>query len=140
MTVIAACLVLCLSCTRDQGVSPIACSSACYLHLSHTRTDSNQDLDPDIERLDFGHYDMLWLGGDLAVATSKDDSTMMLIGELFDVERSTTLWSLGNHDYADTDKIMDYTNRPTYYSHHHNGITVVVLDTELNASKIVGDQ
>jgi len=140
ITTVTVCLLLLMSCSREQTVDVVTCESSCYLHLSRTRTDTNEDVDPEVERLDFDMYDMLWLGGDLAVATSEDDRTMMLLNSIFDLGSTNTLWSLGNHDYADPMKVRDYTHRPTYYSKHSNGVTIVVLDTEKNVGKIVGHQ
>ncbi len=111
-----------------------------YLHLSHTRTNTNPLLDATVEKLDFGNYEMLWLGGDLAQLTSADDSTMQHVDRLFDLSNPTTLWALGNHDYSNLERVKKFTGKPNYYSYHKNGITVVVLDTQDSLSNIVGEQ
>ncbi len=47
-----------------------------YLHLAHTRTAANPYMDQLVESIDYSYYDMLWLGGDMAVSSSLDDMTM----------------------------------------------------------------
>ena len=54
-----------------------------------------------MESIDYSYYDMLWLGGDMAVSSSLDDITMNHIDSILDVGNENTLWALGNHDYAD---------------------------------------
>ena len=111
-----------------------------YLHLSHTRTNSNPKLDSLAEQLNFESYDMLWLGGDLAQLTSADDTTMKHVDSIFNLSNQSTLWSLGNHDYTDLERIKCYTKRPPYYTVYQNGMTLVVLDTQDSLSNIIGKQ
>jgi len=111
-----------------------------YLHLSHTRTDSNPYMDSLVEKVDFNKFDMLWLGGDLAQSTSADNNTMTHIDSIFDVRNTKTLWTLGNHDYKDLNRVKQFTNRPSYYSINHNRITLVVLDTQDSLSNIISAQ
>jgi len=121
-----------------------ACTStekAAYLHIPHTRTNKNIEVLDAVKNLNYNKYDMLWLGGDMAIHTSEDDATMQLMNELFDLESPNTLWSLGNHDNTDLDRVQRFTQRPAYYTHHHhNGITFLVLDTQDSLSNIVGEQ
>lgn len=111
-----------------------------YLHLSHTRTDSNPQMDSVVEQIDYSNFDMLWLGGDLAYLTSDDDETLSNVNSILDLGNQNTLWSLGNHDYTNMNLIRDYTQRPAYYSYFKNKITFVVLDTQDSISNIVGNQ
>ena len=111
-----------------------------YLHISHTRTNSNPKLDSVAEQLNLKRYDMLWLGGDLAQLTSADDSTILHVDSIFNLSSSTTLWSLGNHDYTDVERVQKITKRPPYYSYHQNGMTIVVLDTQDSLSNMIGKQ
>lgn len=117
-------------------------SSEClqYLHIAHTRTSANPLMDQVSEDLDYSIYDMLWLGGDLALATSADDLTMQHVDSIFDLGAETTLWALGNHDYADLERVQDFTARPTYYAYYRNNMTFLVLDTQDSLSNITGQQ
>ncbi|MDA7762420.1 hypothetical protein N8927_04450 [Crocinitomicaceae bacterium] len=129
-----------LSCNKDEMIEPVINKSKYYLHLSHTRTNSNPLMDTEAENLDFSNYEVLLLGGDLAYLTSADNITMNRVDSIFNVGNANTLWSLGNHDYTDLTKVEQYTNRPPYYSAHKDGITFVVLDTQDSLSNIVGSQ
>ena len=60
------------SCTKDETLGP----HQTFLHLSHTRTDSNPYLDNVVESINYENFDMLLLGGDLSYYTSEDDLTM----------------------------------------------------------------
>ena len=111
-----------------------------YLHISHTRTNSNPKLDSVVEQINFESYDMLWLGGDLAQLTSTDDSTINHVDSIFNLSSRTTLWSLGNHDYTDLERVQKITMRPPYYTFHQNGMTIVVLDTQDSLSNVIGKQ
>lgn len=131
-------LLIFTSCQKDKiATTPVIHE---YLHLSHTRTNANPHLDSIAERIDYSQFDMLWLGGDLAQTTSLDDETMIHVDTIFDLSNETTLWALGNHDYTDLEKIEEFTKRPTFYVTHFDGITIVVLDTQKDASNIIGEQ
>lgn len=132
-------LILCFSCPNSKiKEQPLKIKK--YLHLSHTRTNSNPKMDSLVERIDFNKFDMLWLGGDLAHLTSADDNTMTHIDSIFNVGEKKTLWALGNHDYTNLNRIKQFTNRLPYYSINENNITLVVLDTQDSLSNIVGVQ
>ena len=115
------------SCKTPNDQTPII---EHYLHIAHTRTNSNPEMDSIAEIIDYSKYDMLWLGGDLAKHTSINDEAMIHVDSIFDLGNSTTLWALGNHDYTDLDRVSDYSKRPPFYSFHRNKITYVVLDTQ----------
>lgn len=97
-------------------------------------------MDAAAENIDYSVYDMLWLGGDMALSTSIDEETMMHVDSVFHLGDTNTLWALGNHDYADLQRIQDYTGRPAYYAYHKNNITFLVLDTQDSLSNIIGLQ
>lgn len=130
------------SCKKEKETvcEPFYCESNCYIHLSHTRTVSNPNMDALVESINYSQFDMLLLGGDLAESTSADDITMNRVDSIFNVGSENTLWALGNHDYSDLNKIEQYTNRPNFYATQRDGITFVVLDTQVSSSNIVGDQ
>lgn len=134
-------IIFLFSCTKDDIIEPTnIIETQTYLHISHTRTSSNPDMDSTVEMVDFSKFDMLWLGGDLTSLTSLDDSTMSHVDSIFDFSSINTLWALGNHDYSNLDRIRDFTNRPPFYSYHKNGITFIVLDTQDSLSNIIGSQ
>lgn len=83
---------------------------------------------------------MDFVHGLLAYRTSLDDQTMEHIDRVFDLDRKNTLWSLGNHDYTDLDRIQKYSHRSSYFVHYHNEICFLVLDTQHDQSNISGDQ
>lgn len=115
-------------------------TAAKYLHISHTRTSSNPNLDSIVEGVDYAKFDMLWLGGDVAFLTSQDDNTMLHVDSIFDFADKNTLWSLGNHDYTDLDRVFEFTDRPPFYAYNKNGITFVIIDTQDSLSSIVASQ
>ena len=131
--------ITCFSCrnSKTEEQAPLIKN---YLHLSHTRTNSNPNMDSLVERIDFNKFDMLWLGGDLAQLTSIDDKTMTHIDTIFNIGESKTLWALGNHDYSNLNRVKKFTKRPPYYATNKNKITFVVLDTQDSLSNIVGAQ
>ena len=130
-------LVSCSSRTKEAGNDSKVKN---YLHLSHTRTNENPRLDSTVEQMNFEKYEMLWLGGDLAQLTSADDMTMQHVDSIFNLASETTLWSLGNHDYTDLERIKRFAKKSPYYTVHKNGMTIVVLDTQDSLSNIIGKQ
>lgn len=128
--------LLFISCNKDNTIGP----HKCYLHLSHTRTNSNFYTNPEVENIDFNRFDMLWLGGDLALSTSSNNITMDRVNRIYNIQDRNTLWSLGNHDYYDIKRIENYTKRPSFYTTFQNGITFIVLDTQDSLSNIVNIQ
>ncbi len=111
-----------------------------FLHLSHTRTDTNPSLINGVDKIDFSKYDMLLLGGDLTESTSIDTATIDYVDGIFDLSRPTTLFALGNHDYTNTNLISAYTQRPPYFAYRHGAVQFVVLDTQDSYSSIVWEQ
>lgn len=110
------------------------------LHISHTRANVPDSIMPSLQQIDYSAYDLLCLGGDLDYTTSASDRIMNRWDQLFNFGNPATLWSLGNHDATDRNLIQQYTGRPSYYSWSNEFITVVVLDTQLDSSRISGDQ
>ena len=125
------------SCRKDKNIEPVLKR---YLHLSHTRRDSNPLMDSLTETIDYTVYDMLWLGGDLAYLTSDDQETIKHVDSIFDLGNFNTLWALGNHDYSDLNTINNITQRPPYYAYYANGLTFLVLDTQDSVSQIIDEQ
>ncbi|MEM9918377.1 MAG: hypothetical protein AAF990_09800 [Bacteroidota bacterium] len=119
---------------RDQSTNT-------YLYLSHTRADElSNDLIAGVAAVDYHRYDMRWLGGDLLFRTSESEASLRQLDDIFQLSNVSTLWSLGNHDCGDRALLGQFTQRPSFYSHHQNGITFLVLDTEVTANQIEGAQ
>lgn len=110
------------------------------LHISHTRDDVQGIIHPKLQNIPLANYKMHLLGGDLDVFTSVDTENMQQWDEYFDFSAPTTLWALGNHDISDRAIIEEYTERPSFYTYSAYDITFLVLDTQLNASHITGEQ
>jgi hypothetical protein len=135
-------MMLALQACEQKDVLPPAyqANTRSYLHLSHPRTATNGSIASRLDEVDYEPFDMLWLGGDLQYGTSQDDATMDYVDALFDLGSPQTLLALGNHEYASLPRISAYTDRPAFFTHHENGITFVVLDTQDSLSNIVGAQ
>ncbi len=103
-----------------------------YIHVAHTRIFDtvNQVIDPRMEKINYGQFDMVLLGGDLCEETSKSYETLEYLETIFDLDAPTTLWALGNHDNANLAFVEKATQRPYFYSTHQDGITFVVLYTQ----------
>ena len=142
MILLEICFLSCASfnVAAQLGDCPPVFSEKQFLHIAHTRTGANPLMDQLVEEIDFSVYDMLWLGGDLALSTSANDTTMMHVDSVFNLGDETTLWALGNHDYADLERVRNFTQRKPYYASHHSNITFMVLDTQDSLSNIIGDQ
>lgn len=126
-----------VSCRKDNTPKPI---TQTYLHISHTRTNQDPEVHSALSTLVLDDVDMTWLGGDIGANTSFTSQYMDFYNSIFDFGSENTLWSLGNHDYANTVLVEQYTQRPTYYSYHKNGITYLVLDTQIDNCSVSGNQ
>lgn len=111
-----------------------------YLHLSHTRTDTNPYIDSVAALVDYAAYDMLWLGGDLALRSTANETAIRHLDSLFDLDSPTSLLSPGNHDYDRPDLLRTATGRPLFYTQWQDGLVISVLDTQDSVSQLVGDQ
>lgn len=133
-------VILICSCNNNSKSQLKQSSPKKYLHISHTRTNKNPKMDSVIETIDYKKYNMLWLGGDLAKSTSISKKAIIHVDSIFNLGSQNTLWSLGNHDYRNLNLVKKHTKRLPYYSHHKNGITFLVLDTQDSLSNIIGKQ
>ena len=109
-----------------------------FIFVPHPRSEDqvNQSIYQGIAKIDFTKYDMIMLGGDLTYSTSKDSATLAYCDNLFNLGSPNTLWSLGNHDVQSGHRalIKEFTGRESFYSYERNGVTFIVLDTELDAN------
>lgn len=135
------------SCDKDQLPEPtkpidptVVGPPLQLIHLAHTRMNSNAAVNEALIPVDYSAYDVVMLGGDLALDTSVDRPTMDTMQALFDLQSDSTLLALGNHDYADLALVEEYTGRPAFYTYTQDKLTFLVLDTQDNASSMVGDQ
>lgn len=132
--------ILLLSSCKKDPVVPTQSTSKKILSLGHTRTGEDFELDEEVAQIDFTQYELLLLGGDLSVASSKDEAVMDWLDKVFDLGNENTLWALGNHDYKNPELIPPFTNRPLFYAHSWKNITFLVLDTQENLSNITQPQ
>ena len=103
-----------------------------YLFLGHTYFKENR-VDPRLETIDYSKYKGLWLGGDMCSETTKERATLEYLDDLFDLDSEDTHWAVGNHDVrnGNIDWIREFTGRDLYYTHTKDGLTIVVLDTNM---------
>lgn len=126
-------LLLLYACEQKQNTKVYAC-------VSHTRLNNNSGIDSTIAQSNLSKYNALLLGGDLANLSSYNDSILTYLDKVFDLDNETTMWALGNHDYSNVDLIKTHTNRNNYYAHYQDKTIFLVLDTQMDSSKISGQQ
>ena len=112
-----------------------------YLYIGHGYqwgVEEDNRIDFRLEKLNLNKYDQVWLGGDLCARTTSDPKTVDYLDKFFDLKNPNTHWSVGNHDVlqGNINYITDKTQRPTFYTHHQNGITFLVLNTNFNHPQI----
>ena len=104
-----------------------------FIFLGHTYDwhSDGKKVDPRLEKIDYSQFDGVWLGGDICSETTRDRSTLDYLDALFDLDASSTLWSIGNHDArnGNIDWLEEVTARSLYYSQHQRGVTYLVLNT-----------
>lgn len=86
-----------------------------------------------LEEFDFSEFDGIWLGGDVCSEAMLNYSTLQYIDTLFDLGSVNTHWALGNHDArnGNWEWYEEFTGRKTYYSCSNNGITRIVMNSNL---------
>jgi hypothetical protein len=104
-----------------------------YIFLGHTY-ETNTRVDERLLKLDYSKYEQIWLGGDICAETTKEESTVEHIDDVFDIGSQKTHWALGNHDIrnGNVNWITERTKRPTYYTTHFDGITLMILNTNFS--------
>lgn len=129
--------VLSLGSCKEQPMSPIdnpplpnEDGIADYLFLGHIYFD-DKSIDERIEAKNLDSYSQIWLGGDVCSETTASFGTLQYLDEQFDLGSRTTHWTLGNHDIrnGNIDWITNKTERPTFYTSHFDGVTLLVLNT-----------
>ena len=128
-------LVLFTACKKNDNylTIPDPCSTSCqYLYLGHIYEYPNT-VDPRVEQAGLNKYAQIWLGGDVCSETTREESTLDYLDNLFDLGSKNTHWSVGNHDVrnGNTEWITARTGRDLYYTEHKDGLTFLVLNTTL---------
>lgn len=117
-----------------------------YLFVGHPRDDNPDFFGPgqivqrEVERVDYGQYDLLMLGGDYTWQGTTDDRTVSYLDAVFSLHSANVLAALGNHDTQSKTRFTNTTGRPTYYAFKTNNITFVVLDTTNDGQDIEGGE
>lgn len=106
-----------------------------YLFMGHIykfNTAGNK-IDPRVEQLDMSGFQGIWLGGDVCSEATLLYSTIQYIDSIFDLGSPTTYWTLGNHDArnGNYEWLKEFSGRDTYFTHYHQGITAIVMNTNL---------
>jgi hypothetical protein len=106
-----------------------------YLFMGHIYeyNTAGDKVDHRVEQMDKTGYDGIWLGGDVCSEALLKYSTVRYIDSLFDLGDPMTFWTLGNHDVrnGNFEWLKEFTGRETYYAHYQNGITIIIMNTNL---------
>ncbi|HFA51317.1 MAG TPA: hypothetical protein ENJ95_20070 [Bacteroidetes bacterium] len=89
-----------------------------------------------LEALDYSIYDRVWLGGDVTSEALSERSIIEYLDSLFDLSDPGNHWTLGNHCHrnGNLEWYEEVTGRRPYHAHYQDGITTVVMNTNLNPS------
>ncbi|MCB9230252.1 MAG: hypothetical protein H6581_01195 [Bacteroidia bacterium] len=106
-----------------------------YLFAGHCYEfkDPENGIDPRIKTLNLNSYDHFTLGGDVLFEGVRDQASLDALDEVVDLSSPKTHWALGNHDLlaGHQDWIEEKTGRPSFYSFHQDGVTFVLLNTNI---------
>lgn len=131
-------LLLFSACTYDTLTPspPRPVEKKGILFLGHIY-DTPSTIDPRIEQLKLQQYEQIWLGGDVCSETTKEFSTIQYLDSIFDLSDPNTHWAVGNHDIRNGNEewITDATGRDLFYTHTTDGMTLLVLNTNVNRTE-----
>jgi hypothetical protein len=105
-----------------------------YIFLGHTYDYLGTPfVDPRLEQVDFNEFDEIWLGGDITGETSVGEERLNYLEKMFNISDENTHWAIGNHDFqnGDYNDLINRTGRNVYYAHTQNGITRLIINTNL---------
>ncbi len=106
-----------------------------YMFIGHCYEPytAGDKVDHRLETFDFSEFDGVWLGGDVCSEAMLNYSTVEYIDGIFNLGNPETHWSLGNHDarQLNWEWCEEFTNRKTYYAYTSNGITRIVMNSNL---------
>lgn len=114
-----------------------------YLYTSHTRicnAENGWSIKKELEKVNYSSFDLTLLGGDMLCQSSLENRGMKYLDSIFNINSEKTLWSIGNHDDDNLAVFKKYTKRNNYYSCFFDGITFIILDSEVDDCKIINDQ
>ncbi|MCB0579844.1 MAG: metallophosphoesterase [Phaeodactylibacter sp.] len=124
----ASCLLLAFGAVACREAGPATPER--YIFLGHPYDWNSTDrVDPRLERLDYSAYRQVWLGGDVCARTAEHPEALPYLDSLFDLKNGH--WALGNHDYdyGDPQVILDFLQRPSFYTRWQDGYCLMVLNT-----------
>lgn len=106
-----------------------------YIFLGHTYQfyTAGDNVDERFKNINLSEYDGVWNGGDLCSESLMNYSTLEYIDSVFNLKHPNTHWALGNHDSRNPNWIWleELTGKKTFYTTNYNGITYIVLNTNL---------
>lgn len=124
---------------RNQDLIPTPVHR--YLFLGHIRSyDPLAIYDPRLNNLDLSKFHQIFLLGDLADNTTGTYAPLHSLDQRFNLSSETVHWVPGNHDYAYSDRISEYSGRPIFYSFQTDGIQFLLFDTQRDKCEIRGTQ
>lgn len=105
-----------------------------YIFLGHSaQSGSPNTIDYRAEKINFSKYTGVWHGGDICTTTLLFKENTNYLDSLFSLSNPETHWAMGNHDWriGNIEWYEEITGRPTFYAYSSNGLTRIVLNTNL---------
>lgn len=122
-----------LSCQKVNNDASLVSGVKQFLVLGHTYqwAADGSKLDTRLEDLNYSLFDAVWLGGDMCSETTREESTIQYLDDIFDLANPETLWTVGNHDIrnGNLDLIRKYTGRDLYYRHKIDSIEILNMNS-----------
>jgi hypothetical protein len=106
-----------------------------YLFVAHTYM-GETIVDSRLLEYNKDIFDNIWLGGDICSETLMYKPTLEYLQTNLKINDPHNYWTLGNHDRrnGNIEWFEQYTGKKAYYADYNNGITTIVLDTNLDPS------
>ncbi len=113
-----------------------------YIFMGHPRDDDREHeyLLKTVEKIDYEKFELILLGGDLTWNTSADRSTLQYCDSVFHLGDTNTHLAAGNHDLDNVANLLEFTQKPRYYTFSRNNITFLILDTDITTPDFKGEQ
>jgi len=110
-------------------------SESKYMFIGHTYM-GESIIDSRLVELDKSVYDNIWLGGDICSETLMLQSNLDYLQTHLRIADPHNYFSFGNHDRrnGNLEWFIQFTGKNNYYADYNNGITTIVLDTNLDPS------
>ena len=89
-------------------------------------------VDEQLEHIDYGQFNEVWLLGDVCAATDREESHLQYLDSLFGLSEDRVKWAIGNHDIRDEnpDLIKKYTGKEFFYGSIQDNYAVYVLNSQ----------